>query len=55
MRTAPLRFNLVHKLYYLPTNIHALAPTGLVNIIVALSKAYPQRDFLAARQSQQKN
>ncbi len=35
MPTAPLRFNLVDKLYYLPTNIHALAPTGLVSITYA--------------------
>ncbi len=35
MPTAPMRLNLVDKLYYLPTNIHALAPTGLVSITYA--------------------
>ncbi len=35
MPTAPMTFNLVDKLYYLPTNIHALAPTELVNITYA--------------------
>ncbi len=30
-----MRFNLVDKLYYLLTNIHALAPTGPVSITYA--------------------
>ncbi len=47
MPTAPMRFNLVDKLYYLPTNIHALAPTGLASITHAqlehlLQLALPQ-------------
>jgi hypothetical protein len=35
MPTAPMRFNLVDKLCYLPTNIYVLAPTGLVSITYA--------------------